>query len=195
MKLNKHLLLLAGAASIGLSAPALAQIIASQGGPSQKIVGERVLPANTQVTVRMNDEITSKKNREGDTFYLSVTNDVWVDGYVAIPRGSRAVGKITWMTKKGAFGKSGKMDISINAIEVGEMRVPVAGTFRQEGKGNTAATIGAVVAVGIFSVFVKGHSAVIPQGRELTVHTLDPLKVAIPLKIGAMPGTEPPKIQ
>ena len=174
---------------IGAELPSAAQpVVAAQtGAPLPSIVAEKTLPANTQITVRMNDELSSKKNREGDTFYMSVTNDVMVDGYVAIPRGSRAVGTITWMTKKGAFGKSGKMDISINAIEVGESRVPVVGTFRQEGKGNTAATVGAVVAVGVFSAFVTGHSAVIPQGRELIVHTRDPLKIGIPA--GVQPRT------
>lgn len=190
----KHLSLLCCAlVSVNASAYAQPAVIAPPAAPAPTVVAEKVLPANTQVTVRMNEELTTKKNREGDTFYMSVTNDVLVDGYVAIPRGARAIGTITWMTKKGAFGKSGKMDVSINAIELGESRVPVVGTFRQEGKGNTTATIGAVVAVGIFSAFVTGHSAVIPQGRELTVHTRDPLKIGI--LAGAQPRVNATVVQ
>lgn len=145
------------------------------------------LPANTAVRVRMNEELTTRRNREGDTFYMSVATDVVQDGYVLIPAGSRVVGAITWLTKKGAFGKSGKMDISINSIEVRGTRIPVVGTFRQEGEGNTVATVGAVVLVGVFGAFVTGRSGVIPAGRELEVHTRDPLTVALPADAGARP--------
>lgn len=146
------------------------------------------LPANTPVTVRMNEELTTRRNREGDTFYMSVATDVVQDGFVIIPAGSRAVGTITWLTRRGAFGKSGKMDISINAIEVQGTRIPVVGTFRQEGEGNTVATVGAVVLVGVFGAFVTGRSGVIPAGRELEIHTRDPLTVALPAGARATPA-------
>lgn len=138
------------------------------------------LAANTPVTVRMNEEISTKRNEEGDTFYLSVVSDVVQDGYVIIPAGARAIGTITWMTGRGAFGKSGKMEIAISAIEIGNVRVPVVGEFRQEGEGNTVATVGAVVIAGVFGAFVTGHSGVIPAGRELQIHTRDPFTVALP---------------
>ena len=138
------------------------------------------LAANTPVTVRMNEEISTKRNEEGDTFYLSVVSNVVQDGYVIIPAGARAIGTITWMTGRGAFGKSGKMEISISAIEIGSVRVPVIGEFRQEGEGNTVATVGAVVLAGVFGAFVTGHSGVIPAGRELQIHTRDPFTVGLP---------------
>lgn len=137
------------------------------------------LPANTPITVRMNEELSTRRNEEGDTFYMSVVGDVVHNGYVIIPAGTRAVGTITWLTGRGAFGKSGKMEISITAVEIGNARVPVVGNFRQEGEGNTVATVGAVVVAGVFGAFVTGHSGVIPAGRELQVHTRDPFTVAI----------------
>ncbi len=141
--------------------------------------GRLTLPANTPITVRMNEEITTQRNREGESFYLSVVSDVVRDGYVIIPAGSRAVGRITWLTKKGMFGKSGKMDVSIEAIEVGGTRVPTVGTFRQEGEGNTVATVGVVILAGVFAAFVTGRSGVIPAGRELEIHTRNDFTVAL----------------
>lgn len=43
-----------------------------------------ILPANTQITMSMNDTITTKgkKFNEGDTFDLSVTHDVMLGQYV-----------------------------------------------------------------------------------------------------------------
>ena len=156
------------------------------------------LAANTPVTLRMNDELTTRRNREGDTFYMSVANNVVQDGFIIIPAGARAVGTITWLTKKGAFGKSGKMDISIHSIEVRNTRIPVVGTFRQEGEGNTVATVGAVIAVGVFGAFVTGRSGVIPAGRELEVHTRDLLTVALPANARRAPvltATAAPVVQ
>lgn len=186
--LSKSSLCLAAAA---LSAGAVAQdapMLTAQPVAAPASGNTITLPANTAVTVRMNEELTTRRNREGDTFYMSVATDVVQDGYVIIPAGSRAVGTITWLTKKGAFGKSGKMDISINSIEVGSTRIPVVGSFRQEGEGNTVATVGAVVLVGVFGAFVTGRSGVIPSGRELQIHTRDPLTVSLPAGTRALPA-------
>jgi len=141
-----------------------------------------VLPANSAITLAMNDTITTKGNRwhTGDNFDLTVTYPARIGRYVVIPRGAKGVGRITWMTDKGAFGKSGKMEVDLEYVEVAGQRIPQSGHFRQEGEGNTVATIGAVVAVGVFSAFVTGKSGVIPAGRELVAHTKDDVPVVIP---------------
>lgn len=174
--------LVASVAMIAVAQPASAQetVLTAQQPVTAQPGNFISLPANTPVIVRMNEELTTRRNEEGDTFYMTVTNDIMQDGYVIIPAGSRAIGTITWLTRRGAFGKSGKMDISITAIEVGSARIPVVGTFRQEGEGNTVATVATVVVAGVFGAFVTGKSGVIPAGRELTVHTRDAMRVALP---------------
>lgn len=148
----------------------------------------KVLPANTEIMFRVNDTITTKGNAfaEGDTFSLSVAQDVMLDGYVVIPRNTRAVAKITWLTSKGAFGKSGKMEIALQYVEVNGSRLPIEGTYRQEGEGNTVATVGGVVAAGVFAGFITGRSATIPQGRELVGRTTADLPVRIAAQSGPM---------
>ncbi len=129
------------------------------------------LPENTEVLLSLNNEISTKKNKEGETIHLSVKHDVTHEGYVVIPQGTRAVGEITWMTGKGMFGKSGKFELEIKYAELGGKRVPLNGKFRQEGAGNTVATVGAVVVVPVAGFFVTGRSGVMPRGKELTVFT------------------------
>jgi hypothetical protein len=139
------------------------------------------LPANTEVVVAMNDTLTTKGKsfQEGDTFGLTVLYPVFLDDVVVIPKGARATGRISWLTSKGAFGKSGKMEIDIEYVEVNGRRIPLEGHFRQEGEGNTVATVGGVVAVGLLAGFITGKSGVIPRGRELTVHTREDVPVRI----------------
>lgn len=140
----------------------------------------RLLPANTEILLSMNEELSTKRNEEGDTFHMSVVHNVVQDGFVVIPKGARATGEITWRTGKGAFGKSGKMDIELRYIEIGNNRVPLTGSFRQEGEGNTVATIGGVILAGVFAAFITGKSGRIPAGRELSVRTKEALAFAVP---------------
>jgi hypothetical protein len=139
------------------------------------------LPAGTEVVLRTLEEITTKGDSwtENDTFSLSVVQDVYHEGYVVIPKGSRAVGRIKWLTSKGMFGKSGKMDIELEYVEVHGRRIMLDGTFRQEGEGNTLATVGGVVIAGVFGGFITGESARIPRGRELVATVQDPVELAV----------------
>jgi hypothetical protein len=147
------------------------------------------LPANTEVLLSVNQEVTTKGKQwhEGDTFRLSVVHDVMYGDYVVIPKGSRAVGKITWLTSKGAFGKSGKMDVALSYVEIGGRRIDLEGTYRQEGEGNTVATVGGVIAAGVFAGFITGRSATIPQGRELMARTSADIPLAVPVQASAAP--------
>jgi len=144
---------------------------------------QTVLPANTEVILSMNEDLTTKGGNieEGTMFYLTVASDVKLGDYVVIPKGSRGAGEVTWKTGKAAFGKSGKMDIELRYVEVAGQRIPVEGKYRQEGEGNTVATVGTVVLAGVFAAFVTGKSAKIPRGRELSARTKVDVPVALPV--------------
>ena len=121
-----------------------------------------------------------KQVKEGFKFPISTMLDVMQDGFIVIPKGTRGEGTVTWMTNKGAFGKSGKMEVSFDWLELGGRRVALTGKYRQEGEGNTGATVGAVVAVGVFAGFVTGRSASIVNGQELRARTAEPLTFMVP---------------
>jgi hypothetical protein len=182
--------LLAGAV---ISTPALAQtttaqpaVATVQSGVETAVAAapamrEVKLPANTEVVLALNGELSSKTHRVGDKFSLSVAKDVTVDNQVVIPRGTRAIGQVTWRTGTGGFGKSGKMEMAFRYLEINNLKVPVEGTHRQDGEGKTAATVGAVLAAGVVGgLIVKGKSARLPEGYEFTVNTVD----AIPVTLG-----------
>lgn len=131
-----------------------------------------LLPTNTDVLVRLHETVSSKGHKVGDTFRLTVVQDVMMGGSVVIPRGTPAVGRIAWRTGKGMFGKSAKMEITIDQLQLNGHAVPLTGRFRAEGDGNTGATIGTAVAAGLIAAaFVTGHSAVFESGREFRVST------------------------
>lgn len=131
-----------------------------------------VLPANTEVILRLTDELTSKgkQNSVGQMFRLTVAYDVKVSGKIVIPSGTPAVGEITFKTGKGVFGKSGKLEVELRHIDLNGQRIPITGKYRQEGEGNTIAAVGAVF-LSAPLLFVTGKSALIPRGRELSGYT------------------------
>ena len=145
--------------------------------------GMAELPANTKIVLEMNQDVTTKGKtwKEGDQFNLSVADDVKLGNYIVIPRGTRGVGKITWLTDKGMFGKSGKMDVELTHLEMNGTRIPIDGTYRQEGEGNTLATVGGVLLAGVFAGFITGKSGLIPKGRELEATT----EIALPVNVPA----------
>lgn len=175
----------------GLAVPAAAQ----DWQPAAQIAPARVLPANTPLMLRMRDTVTTEGRAYavGSTFNLVVAEDVLLDGHVAIPRNSRAVGHVTWLTNKGGFGKSGKMRVALDYIDVMGRRVPIAGEVSQEGRGNTGMTIGAVVMSGLVAgSFITGESAVIPQGHEIAARTTQALAIGyLPAGQGARVAAAP----
>ncbi|WP_238995207.1 hypothetical protein [Sphingomonas solaris] len=138
-----------------------------------------VLPANTEFLLTLDRDLNSKKIRQGETFPLIVTSDVMLGDYVVIPRGTPATGEVTYRTGKGAFGKSAKMEIDLRSIDLSGRHIPIQGHYREEGSGNTGATVGTAVAAGPFAVFVTGRSAIFRQGRELRVKTSEDIQVAL----------------
>src|SRR5689334_17020702 len=76
------------------------------------------LPANTELTVTPNSDVSSKSMKEEAVFTISTVYDVMMNNYIVIPKGTRGQGKITWRTGKGAFGKSAKLDLAFTWIEI-----------------------------------------------------------------------------
>ena len=138
---------------------------------------QAALPANSEIWVSPNAEVNSKKIKQGEKFDMSVSRDVMLGNFVVIPRGTRAIGQISYRTGKGAFGKSAKMEFEVVDVDLAGRLIPVKGHYRIEGQGNTGATVGAVVAVGVFGAFVTGHSAAVAQGTEYKAYTTDALPI------------------
>lgn len=157
----------------------LAPMASAQTEPSATVVEPTaqmlMLNAGVPITLAVTEEVNSSTHREGDTFKLTVLNDVSAGQTMVIPRGTPATGEITWRTGKGAFGKSGKIEFALRSIDLDGKSIPVTGEFRQEGEGNTIATGVGILAVGVFAGFITGKRARLPAGRELMSQLAQPV--------------------
>jgi hypothetical protein len=86
------------------------------------------------------------------------------------------------------FGKSGKMEIDLRHLDLNGQAIPLTGHYRQEGAGNTVATVATVLLVApIAGMLVTGRSAILPQGRELKAYLAESLPVALPARANLAP--------
>lgn len=127
-----------------------------------------VLRSGSAVRLSTEEPLSSKTSKVGDRFRLKVAEDVRIGNQLVIPAGSPAIGEVTVVTKKGAFGKSGKLETRILHAKVGDHTIALSGKSNQAGAGGTGATVAAAVLVGVFSAFVTGKSAEFPVGTGMT---------------------------
>lgn len=153
-------------AAIGLPlacAAAAEEPVAPAAAPARLMV-----PSGTLIDLVTRDAISTKKNEKGDLLYLKVAAPVIVDGVTAIPADTVVVAQLTRAEKRGAFGRSGKLDVQLLYAELPGRTLRVSGTIEARGKkdaGDTAATAAAFLALPFLPT---GRSAEIPAGAEVS---------------------------
>ena len=154
-----------------------------------------VLRQGTEVEFKTTEPLSSKTTRVGDRFELRSTEDVRVGSQIAIPAGSRAVGEVTFVEKKGAFGRSGKLDTRVLYAVVGDQHVPMAGKAHDQGSGGTVGTVAAAVLFWPVMPFVTGKSADFPVGSRIHGYVENdlPLTFAVAAPVQALVIVGPTK--
>lgn len=152
-----------------------------------------VLRAGTPITLRLMEEVTTKKKkaRVGQRVRMEVAAAVYVNDVVVIPAGSPAEAELTSVRNKGMWGKSGKLEARALFTRVNGRQIRLTGAFDDKGVTGTAGVVGAIALVPIAGFFMTGTSAVFPMGGEVPAFIDEDVELAIeakkvaPLKIEA----------
>ena len=104
------------------------------------------VPAGTVLTVRFEDHLSSHTSQVGQTFRTRVTQEVSVDGRVAIPAGSTVVGVVSEARGPKKVGGRARLGLDFDTLESpsGDT-APISAAFAASGKSQTprdAAIIG-----------------------------------------------------
>jgi hypothetical protein len=136
------------------------------------------LEDGTPVKLRLNRNLSSKDAKTGETIDFQVLEDVKFGDIIIVPIGGIALGTVTRAKPKGRMGKSGKLDIRIDSVQLasGE-KVPLRAVKENKGKSRTGTMTGAMVATGILFfpaaplfLFMKGKDIAIPEGTGVTAY-------------------------
>jgi PEGA domain len=134
-----------------------------------------ILSADTPVKLRLNETITSKTAKVNDTVPFEVVEEVKVGDVVVIGRGAPAWGTVTEAHSKRSFGRSGKLNINIDKVQLASGENVALRSVKGGSGGNRVAVMTtAVVATAIvffpaapLFFFIKGKNITIPKGTEI----------------------------
>lgn len=111
------------------------------------------LKQGTYAIVRMNQWLSSDRNRPGDTFTATLEQPLVVDGLVVAPRGATVVGRVTEAKKAGRVEGTSRLGIELTEVTlVDGQQIPIQSQMinrnGRTSQGRDAAAIGATTALG-----------------------------------------------
>lgn len=129
------------------------------------------LPEGTEVRVRTESELSSKTSEAGDTVYLRVSDPVKINGRIIVPDGARVTGRVSAARHRGVFGRSGKLEIAVDSVKIGDNSCRLRGAKNSSGKGQGTLSIATAVLVAPLAGIITGKSARIPANTEFIAYT------------------------
>lgn len=116
-----------------------------------------VIPANTRLRVRLDEDLGSKISEPGQSFGATVADDVLVNGQVVIPRGARAEGTVIDTKALGHFKGGALIELRLERVRTNWGSYPVStSTMEQVEKGKGKRTAAFAGGGGAFGAIVGG---------------------------------------
>ncbi len=110
--------------------------------PPQKVT----IPAGTQLSVRLNDQLDSERNQVGDTFRGSLSTPIVINGETVIPSGADVVGRVADVKSAGRFAGNSVLTLELTSLSVNGKTYNIqTNQWTRSGKGegkNTATKVG-----------------------------------------------------
>ncbi len=139
------------------------------------------LSEGTEFIIRFNERLSSATNKAGDTFTISLDDDVRLTDGTMIRAGYRGRGEVTDANKRGFMGKAGELNVRFDYIRIGDQRVRVRATKGSEGKGALGATVALTVIFGPLGLLKRGHDIEIASGQTLVAYADNDYELDLPI--------------
>ncbi|MQA29324.1 MAG: hypothetical protein GEU82_05705 [Luteitalea sp.] len=177
--------------------------------PPQKTFEELVVSADSVIGLQTDRTMSSERARVEDSVEARVARDVRVDGQVAIPAGTRAVGSVMVVERGGKFKERARLGLRFHTLVMADgTRLPITTetVYRfgdAPGNGSAAKIGGGAVAGAILGAIIGGgkgaavgaatgagagtaaaatgnrSEAIFPAGAEVTARILAPVTVTL----------------
>lgn len=162
-------------AAAAISAPGFCQQTTMVVGAPES----NTLHVGTAIQLETRDELTTehKALKVGQRIEMDVLEPVLLNGQVAIPARSRAIGEVVTVRNKGMWGKSGGITARVLYVEANGRQIQLSGSFNDRGETGTAGVVAAVAFVPVAGFFVTGTSAKIAPGTHVTAFLAEEVQV------------------
>jgi hypothetical protein len=148
----------------------------------------RVLPAETEIHLRLLEPVASNTHKHGDRFKLEVAEPVVVDGDVLIPAGAAVVGEVIHAAKAGFGGKGGELILTSRFVRVGEREVKLR-SF-SAGNGSQRVNLALGLSFVLVGVFVQGNNIALPAGADVFARLAADNELTVISSVPTQPTTE-----
>ncbi|KQV62750.1 hypothetical protein ASC70_23505 [Caulobacter sp. Root343] len=148
------------------------------------------VPEGTEMSIRVDDSLSSETSHEGDRFSISLAEDVTLADGTILPAGLRGAGEVTHAKKRGMMGKPGELNVRFDYLKAGPSRIRLRGQKGAEGSARYGTTITLTVLFGPLGLIKHGKDVEIKAGQRLTAFADQDATVATPIAApGAAPGS------
>lgn len=131
------------------------------------------LKEGEDVKLKFAQELSSKTASEGDTVNFVVAEDVKVGDVVVIRAGTKAVGSVTNAKKAGMMGKGGELNVRLDHLKAGDIKVRLRGNKGKEGDSKAGQSIALTVLFGPIGLIKHGKEIVVAEGTPLAAYVDD----------------------
>jgi hypothetical protein len=129
------------------------------------------LPVGTLLRVRLNQPVSSSRNKTGDPFTATLKESLVISGQELVPSNSQLEGKISQAVESGRFQVSALLELRLNRLTLPDRTAYALATepFRKTGRSHLLRNIGligggAILGAGIGSVFGQVSGALLGIG-------------------------------
>jgi hypothetical protein len=128
--------------------PTVAQAPPTVPPPPKKVI----VPAGTQLTVRLNDPLDTERNQVGDSFHATLGAPIMINGETVIPSGADVAGHVVDVKSAGRFAGSSALTLELTSLSLNGKTYNIqTNQWSRQGKGegkNTAVKAGGGAALG-----------------------------------------------
>lgn len=135
----------------------------------------------TEFPMRLEETLSSKHAQEGDRFTVSLTEDVKLPDGTVLKAGYRGVGEVIEARDNGMLGKTGKLNVRLVYLKVGDDRIRLRASKGAQGDHRTGTQVVTFVFLGVFAGLIKGKNVTIPKGASIIAYADEDKELATPL--------------
>ncbi len=118
---------------------------------------KQILSEGTEVTIKLMQDLTSKKANVGDIVDFETTEPIVLNSKVVVPVGSKVTGKVTEASPRKMAGKQGMLSFSIDYLHLPNGKtVKLLGDQKGKGKNKAGAAIAEAVILTPLFLLKKG---------------------------------------
>jgi hypothetical protein len=132
-----------------------------------------VLPEGTDVPLAFDQDLSSKTAAEGDSVAFVLAEDIKVGDVVVAKAGAKAFGEVTNAKKSGMVGKAGELNVRLDYLKVGSVKIHLRGAKGKEGESGTTGAIVLTVLFGPIGLIKHGQNIDIKKGTAMKVYVAD----------------------